>query len=297
MTKGRSSIPQLIQYTSLTPRQLRHGLVVLLQNNLLYYNVESGHAVYTANTDAAYNIVRIGKILDMVGTVYGEEEKEVMQNLLSMGHAKVEDLRDAYQAKFRQAARLAPAANGDAQHDDNESTGAKKNSKTGLFVNSLAQLDDVLCRMIQAELVAMVFEDSFRSPEDRYKSVEEDIIKNFFAGGVRGTKGKEEYASKMSKRLREMRDEPFSLKRKLHAKISISKRRKLSGWSYTNGVDADDADLVLDVGSQLTGFDGAELTFTQGRHCPAYQLREVHRGTPQPAACSRCVRTVWRNYS
>ncbi|ROV95086.1 hypothetical protein VSDG_05835 [Cytospora chrysosperma] len=251
LTKGRASIPQLIQYTSLTPRQLRHGLVVLLQNNLLYYSIESaGHAVYAANSDAAYNIVRIGKILDMIGTIYGEEEKEVMQNLLSMGHAQVADLRDAYQAKFKQAARLTPAVNGNAHHDDEDeaevTTGAKKNSKTGLYVNSLAQLDDVLCRLIQAELVAKVDEDSFRSPEDRYKSVEEDIIKTFFAGGIRGSKGKEEYAAKLSKRLREMRDEPFSLKRKLHAKISISKRRKVSGFSYVNGADAADNDLVLE---------------------------------------------------
>ncbi|ROV89103.1 hypothetical protein VMCG_09849 [Cytospora schulzeri] len=248
LTKGRASIPQLIQYTSLTPRQLRHGLVVLLQNNLLYYSIESGHAVYTANSDAAYNIVRIGKILDMIGTIYGEEEKEVMQNLLSMGHAQVADLRDAYQAKFKQAARLALASNGDAHHDDEdeETTKAKKNSKTGLFVNSLTQLDDVLCRLIQAELVAQVNEESFRSPEDRYKSVEEDITKTFFAGGIRGAKGKEEYAGKLSKRLREMRDEPFNLKRTLHAKISISKRRKVSGYSYVNGNDASDNDLVLE---------------------------------------------------
>lgn len=256
MTKGRASIPQLIQYTSLTPRQLRHGLVVLLQNNLLYYSIESaGHAVYAANSDAAYNIVRIGKILDMIGTIYGEEEKEVMQNLLSMGHAQVADLRDAYQAKFKQAARLTPAVNGNAHHDDEDeaevTTGAKKSSKTGLYVNSLAQLDDVLCRLIQAELVAKVDEDSFRSPEDRYKSVEEDIIKTFFAGGIRGSKGKEEYAAKLSKRLREMRDEPFSLKRKLHAKISISKRRKVSGFSYVNGADAADNDLVLEVGCPI----------------------------------------------
>ncbi|ROW10665.1 hypothetical protein VPNG_05139 [Cytospora leucostoma] len=245
LNKGRATIPQLIHNTALTPRQLRHGLVVLLQNNLLYYNIEAGHAVYTANIDAAYNIIRIGKILDMIGTIHGEEEKEVMQNLLSMGHAKVGDLRDAYQAKFK-AARLVPAANGDAQHEDEESTGSKKNSKTGLFVNSLAQLDDVLCRLIQAELVAMVADDLFRSPEDRYKSVEEEIIKTFFSGGVRGSKGKEEYDSKMSKRLREMRDEPLSLKRTLHAKISISKRRKVSGWSYVNGTDAAESDLVLE---------------------------------------------------
>lgn len=252
MNKGRSSIPQLIQYTSLNTRQLRHGLVVLVQNNLLYWKVEAGHAVYAPNVDAAYNIVRIGKILDMIGAVYGEEEKEVAQNLLSMGHAKVEDLRDAYQAKFNQAARHAAAVNGDASHggddDDDESVSGevKKDSKTGLYVKSLEQLDDVLCRLIQAELVGTVTEESFRSLEDRYKALEDEIIKTFFAGGVRGAKGKEDYAIRRAKRLREVRDEPLSLKGTLQSKISMSKRRKLSGWSYTNGGGASDSDLLID---------------------------------------------------
>ncbi|KAJ0107273.1 DNA-directed RNA polymerase III subunit RPC3 [Diaporthe amygdali] len=247
MSKGRSSIPQLIQYTSLTTRQLRHGLVVLVQNNLLYWKVESGHAIYAPNVDAAYNIVRIGKILDMIGAVYGEEEKEVTQNLLSMGHAKVEDLRDAYQAKFKQAARLATTVNGDADHDDEDESGeAKKDSKTGLYVKSLEQLDDVLCRLIQAELVVTVTESSFRSLDDKYKALEDEIIKTFFAGGVRGTKGKEDYASRRAKRLREVRDEPLSLKGTLQSKISVSKRRKLSGWSYTNGGGASESDLIID---------------------------------------------------
>lgn len=211
----------------------------------------------------------------MIGATYGEEEKEVMQNLLSMGHANVEDLRDAYQAKFKQAARIAPASNGDAHYDDEEQSGPKKNSETGLFVNSLGQLDDVLCRMIHNELVAAVNEECFRSPEDRYKAVEEEITKTFFSGGVRGTKGKEEYTAKMSKRLREMRDEPFSLKRTIHGKMSVAKRRKLSG--HANGSDKD---LILEVGLHPMGLERVELTFIQGRYCPAHQPRQVHRGAP-----------------
>jgi len=253
MKKGRSSIPQLIQYTSLNTRQLRHGLVVLVQNNLLYWKVESGHAVYAPNLDAAYNIVRIGKILDMIAAVYGEEEKEVTQNLLSMGHAKVQDLRDAYQAKFKQAARHAAVINGDGNNlgGDDDETGSgevRKDSTTGLYVKSLEQLDDVLCRLIQAELVGTVTEESFRSLEDRYKALEDEILKTFFAGGVRGAKGKEDYAIRRAKRLREVRDGPLSLKGTLQSKISMSKRRKLSGWSYTNGSGASDSDLLIDVG-------------------------------------------------
>lgn len=256
MNKGRSTIPQLIQYTSLTARQLRHGLAVLVQNNLLYWQVESGHAFYTANPDAAYNLIRAGKILDMVGSRYGDAEKELMTNLLSMGHTKVEDLRDAYRAKFKQAARLAPAVNGntngDSHHDEDDpfadDTAPKHDNRTGLHIKTLEELDEVLCRMINAELVSSVTESSFRSWEDTRKFIEDEVKTTYFAGGVRGAKGKEEYATKLSKRLREVRDDPLGLKRKIQAKMQMNKRRKLSEWNSVNaGYDNED-DLVVDVG-------------------------------------------------
>lgn len=255
LNKGRSSISQLTQYTSLTPRQLRHGLVVLLQNNLLYFQTESGHAIYTANADAAYNLVRTGKVLDMVGSVYGEAAVEVMQNLLSMGHTKVEHLRDAYEAKFKQAARVAAAANGIASGDvngsaahDQDSDEARPDTKTGPHIKSLQELDEVLCRMIQAELVVTVTKESFRSWEDTRKLIEDEVHAAYFAGGVRGAKGKEEFASRLGKRLREVRDDPINIKRKLQAKLQMNKRRKLSEWNSANtGDDFDDDELIVDV--------------------------------------------------
>lgn len=251
LNKGRSSIPQLAHYTSLTPRQLRHGLVVLLQNNLLYFQVESGHAIYTANARAAYDLVRTGKVLDMMGSLYGEPEKQVVQNLLSMGYAKVENLREAYTAKLKQAERLAAATNGATNghfdHEEAENGDDLIDKRTGLAVRSLEHLDEILCRLIQVDLVTSVAENSFRSWEDTKKAVEEEITKNFFSGGVRGTKGKEEYNSKLSKRLREVRDEPLGLKRKLQAKLQMNKRRKVSEWNSVNTGFDDDSDLIIDV--------------------------------------------------
>lgn len=260
VNKGRSAIPQLLQHTSLTPRQLRHGLVVLLQNNLLYYQVESGHSIYTANPDAAYNLIRTGKIMDMVGTVYGERDKEVMQNLLSMGHIKVEHLREAYQAKLKQAAPPSTAANGhtnghtddDDDNDDpfadpNQPKDQKPDLKTGLHIRSLQELDEVLARLIQAELVCCVTETSFHSWEDTVKLEEDKIRTSEFPNGVRGGKGKEDFDNRVSKRLREVRDEPLSLKDKVEAKTQLNKRRKLSSWSSVNtGPDGSD-NAVIDV--------------------------------------------------
>lgn len=204
--------------------------------------------------------MRTGKILDMIGSAYGEAEKEVMQNLLSMGHTQVEHLRDAYLAKFKQTARLAPATatngrtngdtNGDANHnEEDESSEAKQDKRTGLYIKSLEELDEVLCRMIQAELVSQVTESSFRSWEDTRKLVEDNVRTEFFAGGVRGTKGKEEFTSKLSQRLRQARDDSLNLKRKLQTKVQMNKRRKLSEWHSVNaGLDTD-GDLIIDVGS------------------------------------------------
>lgn len=189
----------------------------------------------------------------MVGNVYGEAEKEVMQNLLSMGHTQVEHLRDAYQAKFQLAARLATATNGhtngDTHHDEeNELGGINKDDKTGLHIKSLEELDEVLGRMVHAELVVGVTQSSFRSWEDTRKLIEEEVRDNYFAGGVRGAKGKEEFASKLSRRLREVRDEPLSLKRKVHTKVQMNKRRKLSEWNSVNTGLGSDGDLFVDVG-------------------------------------------------
>ncbi|CAN8103956.1 unnamed protein product [Discula destructiva] len=258
LNKGRSAIPQLLQHTSLTPRQVRHGLVVLLQNNLLYFQVESGHTIYTANPDAAYNLVRAGKVLDIVGTAYGEREKEVMQNLLSMGHIQVEHLRDAYEAKFKQAALLSTASNGhsngaadgDKEDDDpfadpDEPKPSKADNKTGLHIKSLQELDEVLACMIQAELVCCVTESSFRSWDDTRKLEEDTIRARDFSGGVRGGKGKEDFDSRVSKRLREVRDEPLSLKDKVQVKAQLNKRRKMTGWSSVNPV-RDDSGLIID---------------------------------------------------
>lgn len=194
----------------------------------------------------------------MISATYGEAEKEVVQNLLSMGHTKVENLREAYSAKFKQAERLAAAANGTtnghSDHNETENGDELVDKRTGLAVRSLEHLDEILCRLIQAELVISVAEGSFRSWEDTRNAVEEEVKRIFFAGGVRGTKGKEDFASKLSKRLREVRDDPLNLKRQLQTKVQMNKRRKLSEWSSVNADSDDDSDLIIDVSNSWVAF-------------------------------------------
>lgn len=180
-----------------------------------------------------------------------------MQNLLSMGHTKVEHLRDAYEAKFKQAAHFAAAANGhtnghvdDEDEDDpfaDPSQAKKADRKTGLHIRSLQELDEVLVRLIQSELVSCVSESCFRSWDDTRKAEEDKIRNEYFSGGVRGAKGTEDFNNKVSKRLREVRDEPLSLKGRVQAKSQVNKRRKLSEWNSVNTDRDDDNDFTISV--------------------------------------------------
>lgn len=183
-----------------------------------------------------------------------------MLNLLSMGHTQLEHLRDAYEAKFKQAALLSTAVNGhtngNSHEDDEEDPFAdphepkveKPDKKTGLHIKNLQELDETLGRLIQTEMVCCVTESSFRSWDDTRKLEEDKIRERDFPGGVRGGKGKEDFDNKVAKRLREVRDEPLGLKSKVHAKALVNKRRKVSGWNSVNSVLEDsDSGLTMNV--------------------------------------------------
>lgn len=213
-----------------------------------------------------------------------------MLNLLTMGHIPVEYLRDAYEAKFKQAGRHSGATNGhtngDAHNDDEDEVDpfadpdepriAKPDDKTGLHIGSLQELDEVLAHLIQTELVCCVVESSFRHWDDIRKLEEDTIMARDFPSGVRGGKGKEDYESKVARRLREVRDEPLSLKGKILAKTHANKRRKLTGWNTVNSSlpDKDDG-LILDVSTNLRDVRVLSLTATRVTSFYASTTRSV----------------------
>ncbi|KAL2017782.1 hypothetical protein VTK56DRAFT_1645 [Thermocarpiscus australiensis] len=252
LSKGRSTLPQLAQYTSLTPRQLRHGLAVLLQQNLLFYHLDpdAEFAFYEANADHAYNLIRIGKILEMIDTSFGAPAKDVMQSLLLSGQTRVSDLVAAYQDKIDQASKDAVffRENDDLEGETNGVNGdAQSAKKSGLVVKSTAHLNSIICRLVEAELVDVVHPKTFESHQDILKMVEKEVMDKYFPSGVKGTKAKVELQEKIAEGLRKVRGESKSLKRKLEQNGTAAKRRKLfSGLGMSNGVSEEEADPVLD---------------------------------------------------
>lgn len=246
LTRGRSTVPQLVHYTSLTPRQLRHGLAVLIQHNLLYFSSGSAPTAYEANHTAAYNLIRVGKVADLVGTLHGEAAKDVIQSIMVLGNTRIGDLRDAYAARIEkhQAAQkgtngdMSVKTNGDTEDafmSDDEKDGSKLNGKESPLVGSLDHLNSIICHLVEDELLVLVSYKSFQSFEDVHGEVQLDIERREFPQGVKGTRDKERYQRLVADRLSEIREEGKKLKRKLEDNPTSAKRRKILNGDVTNG--------------------------------------------------------------
>ena len=218
LTKGRSSVPQLGQHTSLNPRQLRHGLAVLFQQNLLYTRTDPDTKIttYDANPDACYNLIRSGKILEAVEKQYGPSERELVQTLLQLGHARIHDLSQAFASRN-------PQINGEAN-----------GTHHGGPISSVNDLLVALGRLIQADIIETVRPESFRNPVDVFHDIRQDVTKT--APGEKLTKTKTEQHEQILNRWRTYRDQGKSLKRQLdQTRGSSAKRRKLYNGRAANG--------------------------------------------------------------
>ncbi|KAK4175705.1 putative DNA-directed RNA polymerase III chain RPC82 [Triangularia setosa] len=264
LMRGRSTIQQLAGDTGMNPRQLRHGLALLLQHNLLYYHLDtsSPQYFYEANVENAYNLTRTGKILEMVEESYGAAAKDIMQTIILTGQTRVGDLVDAYQKRIDRVNRVKealmtedPFGNGTDSHELNsdispetkpEPTSPSK--KPDLLISSTAQLKSIICRLVDAELLNAVHKTTYESPEDLLATVESDITRTYPGGEVKGNKAKAEYKDKVAEALRNHRNESKSLKRKLEQNGLSAKRRKLyDGAASANGTPDGEMDLGIDL--------------------------------------------------
>ncbi|KAK0723207.1 DNA-directed RNA polymerase III subunit RPC3 [Lasiosphaeria miniovina] len=234
----------------MNPRQLRHGLAVLLQYNMLFYSVEPDTevAVYEANVEYAYNLIRTGKILEMIDTSFGAPAKDIMQSLLLLGQARISDLIEAYQQKIDQAKKAAAEKIEDGNEFEVNSVNGHSDSikKSDLLVKSTAQLNSVICRLVEADLIDVVHSRSFQTPQDIHKSVEKEVTERLFPGGPKGGKAKIELQDKIAESLRKIRSESKSLKRKLEQNVTSAKRRKLFSGGASNGAHDEEVDPDLD---------------------------------------------------
>lgn len=224
----------------MTPKQLRNGLAVLFQQNLLYTRIDNDARTihYDANPDACYNLVRSGKILEFIEEQFGTSERDLVQTLLQLGHAKINDLGQAFSARN-------PFANG-AGHGANGTTNGVITSEDGLLIG--------LGRLIQAGFVETVRPESFRNPVDIFHEIRNEATKA--EPGGKSAKSKYEQHEAMVNGWRKFREQSKTVKRQLdQTRGMASKRRKLTNGKAANG-NLDDEEEVpnlnVSLGSWIT---------------------------------------------
>ncbi|KAF2454408.1 RNA polymerase III subunit RPC82-domain-containing protein [Lineolata rhizophorae] len=197
---GRLTLAGLAQTSGLTSRQLKHGLVVLIQQHLaLYYSSDSdGQTYYEADGINAYMLVRSGKIIRLLQERFGESAGGLGLNLLLLGHVKIKDLADAYGFNKRKGKTNGPEGiNGGGIHDEEIDTS---------HIRSLAELHRVLDELLRAGFVVKVQETHFRPAADIENDAVQAVMESQFPNGVKGTKEKAQLATSVKALKRKWRD-------------------------------------------------------------------------------------------
>ncbi|KAK6210897.1 RNA polymerase III subunit C82 [Pestalotiopsis sp. IQ-011] len=203
LSKGRTTLKQLALNTSMNQRLVRHGLVVLIQQNLIFHHTlpDTDVTHYEANVEEAYNIVRIGKILDAVHRGYGQLAKELVHRVLVNGHIRMDSL-----TKHRSAG----LANGEARTNGYTNGAASESSTTEHEDDDQSrQTFDTIAHLIAVGILEPLNLDLLQPPDDLRAEIESDVMREY-PTGLRGTKQKNDYNAKCAQIFRE-RTEPGTI--------------------------------------------------------------------------------------
>ncbi|KAJ8127594.1 hypothetical protein O1611_g6044 [Lasiodiplodia mahajangana] len=270
LARGRSNVRDLVVHTSLNPTQVRHGLALVIQHNLVFYQTDHETAIttYEANPQASYHLVRVGKILDIIDRKYGAMAKNIANDLLMLGHVEISQLVRYHRLKH---GRKKVAINGERNHGYDLENGDVDDAEDpndpfdddSLYVNGNAngngilddakpieadEIYDTMAQLIAAGVVESVSTTMLQAPQDLKASVEQECMKEF-PNGIRGAKVTSEFDMMVKSQLKAIGAERATIKRKLQDSAlyepSNIKRRKLANGGMSNGFAGDSGGSIL----------------------------------------------------
>ncbi|KAI0190327.1 RNA polymerase III subunit RPC82 [Astrocystis sublimbata] len=274
LARGRSNVRDLALSTSLNPKQVRHGLVLVVQHNLVFYQTDhdTGNTTYQANPQAAYHLVRVGKTLDVIDRRYGPMAKNIASDLLMLGHAEIFELVRYHKLKHGRKGPTVKNNNNDHlendhdhdhenEHDHEDPDDPFDDDSHHVNGNGTAQLEgddakpiladdvyNILAQLIAAGVVETVSTSMLQSPQDLKVSVEQECAKEF-ENGVRGTKVTNEFDAMVRSQLKAIGAERSTMKKKLQDSAlfepSNIKRRKLADGVMAGGFAGESGGSIL----------------------------------------------------
>lgn len=129
---GRQTLAALVRASYLNGRQIKYGLVILLQQHLIFHSgSDASVTYYEIDWQNSYALVRFGKVTKLVQDRFGKKAANVVSNLLTLGHTRMADLKDAY---------FPPDTDSDDDSDDGvvNGAGSKRKRANGTHVNGIA---------------------------------------------------------------------------------------------------------------------------------------------------------------
>lgn len=126
---GRQTLAAIARASYLNGRQIKYGLVILLQQHLVFHSGNDAPVTYyEIDWQNSYALVRFGRVTKLVEDRYGKKSANVMSNLLALGHTRIADLKEAY---------FPPDTESDDDSDDGAANGAgtKRKRTNGAHVN------------------------------------------------------------------------------------------------------------------------------------------------------------------
>ncbi|KAJ9665439.1 RNA polymerase III subunit C82 [Coniosporium apollinis] len=198
---GRLPLNALKHHSDLTPKQLKHGLVVLIQQHLVLHNTSEDDETtyYEVHWANAYALVRSGKIIKLCEDRFGESAGGIISNLLLLGHAKVKDLAEAYNAAVKKHSEINPEANHINGEGLPNSVGKDTHSNgAASHIRSVGELHRILNELIQAGYVRPVRDIHFRPMADITADAEQIVKREKFPTGIKGPKGKADFVQEVN---------------------------------------------------------------------------------------------------
>jgi len=219
---GRQTLAAIARASYLSSRQIKAGLVILLQQHLVFHSAATAPvAYYEIDWQHSYAIVRFGKVAKLVADRLGSKAANVVANLLALGHTRVADLHDAYfpappDSDADSDSGRVPAAGSKRKRPGGPVNGHTESrsdqpdvelTSSDADIASPAELTQVLQDLIQRGWVRTATETQYLSPGDMHDMLTQEAIESQ-NGGLQptGTKDKDLVLRETLRRKREMRD-------------------------------------------------------------------------------------------
>ncbi|MCJ1307299.1 RNA polymerase III subunit C82 [Agyrium rufum] len=170
---GRLTYPALLNHSGLLPKQLKTGLAVLIQHHLVQWYIPDGQpsASYEADWEAAYDLVRSGKLLSTVRDRLGSTAEKIFSSVLLQEYTRVDEILKAYGEKSQSSPSTHKTAgkNNVKPHsvngEHNSSQSEPQHSKIALKLQEL----------IDAAFLMVVHPSHFRPKADNITEAENEL--------------------------------------------------------------------------------------------------------------------------